>query len=104
MKRTKAHTTHHVCQEVLDKYGGKSMGCCCTGHKCKDKPKLTKSQEKRFDRFWFLEAGGDNFRNEIKQHLASELSKQKKEIIEEFERTRDLVQGDSVFRRTINDK
>ena len=29
------HTTHHACKEILAKYGGKSKGCCCTGHECK---------------------------------------------------------------------
>lgn len=33
----KNHTTHYACQEQLDKYGGKTIGCCCTGHKCKEK-------------------------------------------------------------------
>lgn len=33
--KNKQHTTHHACQEMLDKYGGKTIGCCCTGHSCK---------------------------------------------------------------------
>lgn len=31
----KPHTTHYACDAVLKKYGGKSIGCCCTGHACK---------------------------------------------------------------------
>jgi hypothetical protein len=33
----RAHTTHYACDAVLKKYGGKSIGCCCTGHKCRAK-------------------------------------------------------------------
>ncbi len=29
------HTTHHACKEVMDRDGGKAVGCCCTGHNCK---------------------------------------------------------------------
>ncbi|MCK5027762.1 MAG: hypothetical protein KAS07_05075, partial [Candidatus Pacebacteria bacterium] len=28
---------HHVCKEAMDKFGQKAHGCCCTGHKCKEK-------------------------------------------------------------------
>lgn len=28
------HTTHSACAERLAKYGGKTVGCCCTGHQC----------------------------------------------------------------------
>jgi hypothetical protein len=28
------HTTHFACDERLAKYGGKTVGCCCTGHVC----------------------------------------------------------------------
>ena len=30
-----SHTTHFACKEVLERDGGKAIGCCCTGHKCK---------------------------------------------------------------------
>lgn len=33
--RQKPHTTHYACKEVMDKYGDKAAGCCCTGHECK---------------------------------------------------------------------
>lgn len=29
------HTTHYACAEQMAKYGGKTIGCCCTGHECK---------------------------------------------------------------------
>lgn len=28
------HETHFVCNEVMERDGAKSIGCCCTGHKC----------------------------------------------------------------------
>lgn len=28
--------THHACQEQIDKYGGKTKCCECTGHECED--------------------------------------------------------------------
>lgn len=28
------HTTHFACDERLAAYGGKTIGCCCTGHVC----------------------------------------------------------------------
>lgn len=28
------HTTHFACDERIAKYGGKTVGCCCTGHVC----------------------------------------------------------------------
>jgi len=28
------HTTHHACKEQLEKFGDKTVGCCCTGHEC----------------------------------------------------------------------
>ncbi len=31
------HTTHCVCRRVLEAFGGQSVGCCCTGHRCPDK-------------------------------------------------------------------
>ena len=36
-KKLVPHTTHYACDEQLKKYGGKTVGCCCTGHKCKDR-------------------------------------------------------------------
>jgi hypothetical protein len=33
--KVKDHITHYACKEVLERDGGKSVGCCCTGHKCK---------------------------------------------------------------------
>ena len=32
------HTTHYACQERIQIYGGKTVGCCCTGHECKKEP------------------------------------------------------------------
>jgi hypothetical protein len=26
------HTTHHACDEVIERDGGKAVGCCCSGH------------------------------------------------------------------------
>ena len=34
LANVRGHTTHFACQERLDKYGGKTVGCCCTGHDC----------------------------------------------------------------------
>ena len=34
-KTVRKHTTHHACKEIMDKHGGKAIGCCCTGHNCK---------------------------------------------------------------------
>lgn len=59
--------------------------------------KLTKAQEKRFEKFW-REASSNYFdlgtndetdyskwaKRDVKQHLADELARQKKEIIEEI--------------------
>jgi len=49
------HTTHYACKEVMERDGGKAVGCCCTGHKCKEQeedlsglvigPGTTKKQE-----------------------------------------------------------
>ena len=36
MKNLRPHTTHYACAERLAEYGGKTVGCCCTGHICKD--------------------------------------------------------------------
>jgi len=35
LKRLRPHTTHYACDERLAEYGGKTVGCCCTGHECK---------------------------------------------------------------------
>lgn len=35
MSNSKPHTTHFACQEIMDRDGNKAVGCCCTGHKCK---------------------------------------------------------------------
>lgn len=40
------HTTHYACQEQLDKYGGKTKGCCCTGHDCKPVKSIDKQWKK----------------------------------------------------------
>lgn len=29
-----SHTTHYVCQEQLEKHGGKATCCFCANHKC----------------------------------------------------------------------
>lgn len=29
--------THNACSEMIEKYGGKTQCCTCTGHKCKEK-------------------------------------------------------------------
>lgn len=29
------HETHYACDKRLKKYGGETVGCCCTGHECK---------------------------------------------------------------------
>lgn len=40
MKQPNNHTTHHACKEVMERDGGKAVGCCCTGHECKrDNPR-----------------------------------------------------------------
>lgn len=33
----KYHTTHFACDERIALYGGQTVGCCCTGHKCEDR-------------------------------------------------------------------
>ena len=43
----KPHTTHHVCPEQLAKYGGQTVGCCCSGHNCKPDP-ATRYEEQEF--------------------------------------------------------
>ncbi len=35
MVKERKHTTHYACKEIMDKYGGKAKGCCCTLHECK---------------------------------------------------------------------
>lgn len=35
-KGVRPHMTHFACDEMLKKYGGKTIGCCCTGHECKE--------------------------------------------------------------------
>jgi hypothetical protein len=35
---TPAHTTHHACDEIMQRDGGKAIGCCCTGHECRATP------------------------------------------------------------------
>lgn len=37
------HTTHHACDERLAKYGGKTIGCCCTGHFCQVNTQIVSS-------------------------------------------------------------
>lgn len=39
-KKGCGHTTHHACEEVMERDGGKAVGCCCTGHKCKEQNTL----------------------------------------------------------------
>lgn len=39
------HTTHHACAEQLKKYGGKTIGCCCIGHNCKQDPATRYEEE-----------------------------------------------------------
>lgn len=34
------HTTHFACDERLAAYGGKTIGCCCTGHICQVNPQV----------------------------------------------------------------
>lgn len=29
------HSTHWACDLIIDRYGDKSYGCCCTGHNCR---------------------------------------------------------------------
>ena len=29
------HTTHFACKERMNKFGGKTIGCCCNAHICK---------------------------------------------------------------------
>lgn len=36
-KGVRPHTTHSACPERMAEYGGKTVGCCCTGHVCKIK-------------------------------------------------------------------
>ena len=36
-KKIYKHETHFACDERLAKYGGKTVGCCCVNHKCKEK-------------------------------------------------------------------
>lgn len=36
MKNLRSHTTHYACAERLTEYGGKTVGCCCTGHICEE--------------------------------------------------------------------
>lgn len=35
MTQPNNHTAHHACKEVIERDGGKAVGCCCTGHDCK---------------------------------------------------------------------
>lgn len=30
------HITHHACNEIIERFGGQSYGCCCTGHVCEE--------------------------------------------------------------------
>lgn len=61
------HETHFACQEVLNKYGDKSIGCCCTGHECKPFPKQEKPEWNttfeaiiRENLVWYKENGNDH--------------------------------------------
>lgn len=38
MRHTRNHTTHYACKEIINRDGGKAVGCCCTGHKCNTAP------------------------------------------------------------------
>lgn len=34
MPNLRPHTTHSACALRLSVFGGKTIGCCCTGHDC----------------------------------------------------------------------
>lgn len=46
-KPSKSHTTHHACDERIKQFGGKTLGCCCTGHECEEAKGATALTEKR---------------------------------------------------------
>ena len=43
--KTKEHTSHYACKEIIDKDGDKAVGCCCTGHNCKIEVSVPKDVE-----------------------------------------------------------